>query len=578
MFFLFKKKTLPKRLTLLCALPYNRASFMACCESPESDFGFSLKSQYQTDDLEELWNSYRPQAKRLEALMDRIESLGGTVKRSFILNDLSLLAESDVAIILAHHSNCSDELEIAGKLVRTKLFVNSIPLGCRLYLDITSCYSSYLIPWIKARIPESKIVGIDIHTPLNLRIQILDKIISNILRHPNDDYLESFKQAWGEIALSQYEEKSGALLGNKLTSSAYAPKEVRKGDDFIVSVFLYKSDDEEEVEIRARNIDDSAEKRNELSLRTKLKKGDLVEFQYQVIGNQNKKILVDEEVKALLWESAIESIEFFISVDDEYPKSSIVSKIRLFVNKELQGDMCFKINISTNQVIGAVPSAPIDFLQHDKYKEALEYKTNLLEQLRTKKNELAKQSSQTDVTSSVELQMCSKLEELLSASRSPYPNKPKIVFISSTADMIDYRRIMRDAVESCEMYPDMYENWGQGNDYPRDMCCKHVLECDIFVCILGVRYGYVEPIWNKSMTEIEYRTAVSAGIPTLLYVVDNYKEEIQKLHDLHEAEHVNRQLDLIEELAKNRLVHMFKSVLDLQINSYKDLLHLKYSM
>lgn len=70
---------------------------------------------------------------------------------------------------------------------------------------------------------------------------------------------------------------------------------------------------------------------------------------------------------------------------DEYPKSSIVSKIRLFVNKELQGDMCFKINISTNQVIGAVPSAPIDILQHDKYKEALEYKTNLLEQLRTKK-------------------------------------------------------------------------------------------------------------------------------------------------------------------------------------------------
>ena len=38
------------------------------------------------------------------------------------------------------------------------------------------------------------------------------------------------------------------------------------------------------------------------------------------------------------------------------------------------------------------------------------------------------------------------------------------------------------------------------------------------------------------------------------------------------------QLNLIEELAKNRLVHMFKSVPDLQINSYKDLLHLKYSM
>ena len=121
-----------------------------------------------------------------------------------------------------------------------------------------------------------------------------------------------------------------------------------------------------------------------------------------------------------------------------------------------------------------------------------------------------------------ELDMCKKCLELIS-NNSKTHNEVLKVFISSTSDMKEYRDVIRERVFALGMYPDMYEMWGQGNDYPRDMCCKHVLESDIFICILGPNYGFVEPIWDKSMTEIEYRIASNAGIPILIYIRDSRK-------------------------------------------------------
>ena len=119
--------------------------------------------------------------------------------------------------------------------------------------------------------------------------------------------------------------------------------------------------------------------------------------------------------------------------------------------------------------------------------------------------------------------------ELINDSTSTPPSKILKVFVSSTSDLSQYRKVVREQIESCEMYPDMYECWGQGNDYPRDKCCRHVMDSDIFVCILGARYGFVEPAWGMSMTEIEFRVAMKAGKPILVYIYGSYKEEMQKL-------------------------------------------------
>lgn len=120
------------------------------------------------------------------------------------------------------------------------------------------------------------------------------------------------------------------------------------------------------------------------------------------------------------------------------------------------------------------------------------------------------------------------------------------------------------------MYADMYELWGQGNDYPRDMCCRHVLESDIFVSILGPNYGFVEPDWGLSMTEIEYRIAERSGIPILVYIPKGWNEEKGIDGKGRQA-----QAALISELSSKRLVHFFPNERKLALQAVAELLTLK---
>lgn len=109
------------------------------------------------------------------------------------------------------------------------------------------------------------------------------------------------------------------------------------------------------------------------------------------------------------------------------------------------------------------------------------------------------------------------------------------------------------------------------------MCCQHVLQSDIFVCILGAKYGFVEPIWDKSMTEIEYRIALNAGIPLLIYIISNYKEEMSKL-TVEERQKAQRQEELIEEIKNKRMVGMFPNELGLSLLVNSELLTIKHKL
>lgn len=156
-----KKKKLPKKLLVLSALPFDEASFSSAYHSSTSDFVESLKELYKVTDTESLWSQYKPYAQQLNKTLGLIRKYGGKVITNFALTDLYNIPEYDIVIILAHHSDVSDEIEIGNKMIRTKEFIDAIPYGCNVLLDITSCYSAHLIPWIKAKIPESKIIGIN---------------------------------------------------------------------------------------------------------------------------------------------------------------------------------------------------------------------------------------------------------------------------------------------------------------------------------------------------------------------------------------------------------------------------------
>jgi len=58
-----------------------------------------------------------------------------------------------------------------------------------------------------------------------------------------------------------------------------------------------------------------------------------------------------------------------------------------------------------------------------------------------------------------------------------------------------------------------------------ESCLNDVAQCDLFIVILGLRYGYVpgKPFRNPkklSITELEYQQAGKAGIPRLVFLKD----------------------------------------------------------
>lgn len=573
LFRFLKKKKLPKRLLVLSALPFDKVSFVNAYNSHSSDFIDSLKELYNTIDIDSLWSQYQSYANQMNKTFELIRKYGGTVITEFQLNDLQYISDYEIVIILAHHSDFSDEIEIDYKMIKASEFVEKIPFNSKIILDITSCYSSHLIPWIKVRIPDSKIIGINCPTSLKTRLDVIAYIVLVMGEKGVDNYIEVFRSAWNNIGVSDTSIIDNNIkLGSRFQSTLYAPMEVCRGEEFIISVFLHKTDDCDEIEIRSRSIDPEISKRNQLYLKTKLKRGDLIEFQIYFNENQYSGIEVDEYTKEIFWNNCIESVEFIFTVDKDFVKRSFVGKVKLAVNKAPIGDMVYKINIVDEFTSNRVKTCcPVSFEPYNRAKDMNDHRFQIINILQEKIKELQKEI-QSDTSSDIE--MCHKCIDLIRTRPKEERHSPLRVFVSSTSDMYLFRSVLKEQIESCEMYADMYERWGQGNDYPRDMCCSHVLQSDIFVCILGAKYGFIEPLWNKSMTEIEYRVASNAGIPILIYIISDYKQKMRQLEG-NDLINSKRQEEFIEELKNKRLVCLFASELSLQLQSNTELITLK---
>lgn len=589
MFGLFKKK-LHNKILVLSALPDNQDSFYQIAKSNNSDFVKSLCELYNTNDLNTVWQNYKKSAKSLRNTLNNIHERGVDVIAQFSISDIKKIVEYDVVIIIAHHSDSSDEIEIGGECVKTIDFVNSIPEHTEAIIDMTSCYSDYLIPRIKGRIPHSRIIGIDVSTSLPFRLFLLEKIIKALANDSSLSYIDALRNILSTLpsdkkGLKLTEESNAIHLGKRdIKSTVAAPFKAYKGESFIISVFIHKEEDKEEVVLLSKAIDEDSEIRGSKKISVKIKKGDKIDLQLSVPENIKSYFLIDKKKRTIRWEGNTDSVEFVVSVSDKCGFLDFIGRIHVYINQEPQFDMLFKTKIiekeaSYNSSLNEADYADIDFVPFDKIKEKEQARDLLILNLKNKIQELSN-AQYSDVNAheliKKELDMCNKCIELISNTPKKHNDVLK-VFISSTSDMKAYRTVIRERVLALGMYPDMYEMWGQGNDYPRDMCCKHVLDSDIFICILGSKYGFVEPIWNKSMTEIEYRIASTVGIPILIYIKNDYKEKIEELSD-EDRIITLRQLNFIDELITKRMVSIFPNEFSLALLADPELLTLKNNL
>ena len=95
------------------------------------------------------------------------------------------------------------------------------------------------------------------------------------------------------------------------------------------------------------------------------------------------------------------------------------------------------------------------------------------------------------------------------------------VFISSTyTDLIDERQAAVQAVLDAGHIPAGMELFKAGNSSQLKTIYKWIDESDVYMLILGGRYGSIESKSGKSYTQLEYEYALSKNIPVFAVVLN----------------------------------------------------------
>jgi hypothetical protein len=100
------------------------------------------------------------------------------------------------------------------------------------------------------------------------------------------------------------------------------------------------------------------------------------------------------------------------------------------------------------------------------------------------------------------------------------------VFVSHTSDMAlfpsgrSFVQAALDGVARAGMAPVDMRYFAARDGKPADYCRRRVSECEVYVAIVGLRYGSLVPGEAVSYTELEFQAASGAGVPRLVFLLD----------------------------------------------------------
>ena len=152
------------------------------------------------------------------------------------------------------------------------------------------------------------------------------------------------------------------------------------------------------------------------------------------------------------------------------------------------------------------------------------------------------------------------------------------IFVSSTfTDMKDERQAAVEAILRSGNIPAGMELFTAGDKSQLETITRWIDDSDIYLLLLGGRYGTIEPTTGKSYTEIEYDYAKSNNKPLFAIVInENYLEEKVKIAGTTVVEIENK--DLYDEFRKKVLKNVsrfFNSTDDIKLSIFETILNFK---
>jgi hypothetical protein len=153
-------------------------------------------------------------------------------------------------------------------------------------------------------------------------------------------------------------------------------------------------------------------------------------------------------------------------------------------------------------------------------------------------------------------------------------NKKLQIFISSTyVDLKEERQAAVEAILSAGHIPAGMELFNSGNDSQLITIQKWINESDVYMLILGGRYGSVDEAQLISYTEIEYKYALEKGMPVFAVFITEkaLNEKIVKLKKNAIEDKEPKKLEEFKKLVLSKICRPFDDLKDIKIAVHETL-------
>jgi hypothetical protein len=143
------------------------------------------------------------------------------------------------------------------------------------------------------------------------------------------------------------------------------------------------------------------------------------------------------------------------------------------------------------------------------------------------------------------------------------------VFVSSTyTDMLQERQAAVEAILESGHIPAGMELFAAGDESQMSVIQRWIDESDVFLLILGARYGSIEPKTAKSYIHLEYEYALSKDKPYFCLVLNAaYEEQRAAQHGLSVIERENPQQlrKFIQQITNNTVVKFWTTPMEIKL-------------
>ena len=151
------------------------------------------------------------------------------------------------------------------------------------------------------------------------------------------------------------------------------------------------------------------------------------------------------------------------------------------------------------------------------------------------------------------------------------------VFISSTyLDLKEERQAAVEAILGAGHIPAGMELFKAGNNSQLTTIKKWINQSDIYMLILGGRYGTIEENSQKSYTQLEYEYAITKNIPIFAVVLSDVFLKQKALEESYiYEEQYQKKYDDFKENVKKKMIKEVNEIKDIQIGIYESLKELQ---